>query len=184
MTLSKIPLASIALVAALSGCANYMNYPAIGTAAEDAAINDPSIAPAPTVAQKALKHVIERFPVDGPYLVNLPQGMTHRRADEVVRNLRDPNARLPQAGDGPGGTPAYHVTRIWVRPSDKAQVEILRPMFGVGNPGDQAQYQPVTVKLRRSPLESWQVDSVRVWPVGMQQPPELYGWGQAGAPTP
>jgi hypothetical protein len=162
----------------LSGCASYVNYPAIGTAEEDAAVNDPNAAPAPTVTQAALRHVVSRFPVNGPYLVNLPQGMQKRRADEIVAALRDPNASLPTADRA--GLPAFHVTRVWVRPSDKAQVEILRPIFGVGNPGIPEEYQPVTVKLRRSPLEAWQVDSVRVWSVGLRKPPALYGWPDRG----
>lgn len=166
------------VLAALSvtghGCASYINYPAIGTAEEDAAVNDPSVAPAPTVIQASLKRVVERFPVQGPYLVNLPQGMVKRRADEIVASLRDPNASLPRIGGEP--LPVYHVTQVWVRPGDKAQVEILRPVFGVGNPGNPEQYQPITVRLRRSPVENWKIDSLRVWPIGSAVPPELYGW--------
>lgn len=162
----------------LSGCASYVNYPAIGTAEEDPAINDPNVAPAPTIVQASLRHVITRFPVNGPYLVNLPQGMLKRRADEIVAALRDPNASLPSPERA--NLPAFHVTKVWLRPSDKAQVEILRPIFGVGNPGIPEEYQPVTVRLRRSPLENWQVDSVRIWSVGMKQPPVLFGWPDRG----
>ena len=165
---------SLALALVVGGCAEYGNYPSIGTAAEDPAVNDPNVAPMPTITQAALRHVIGRFPVNGPYLVNLPQGMQRRRAEEIVRALRDANASLPSPERA--SLPAFHVTKVWLRPSSKAQVEILRPMFGVGNPGVPEEYQPVTVRLRRGPLENWEVDSVRIWPVGMRQPPELYGW--------
>ncbi|MDX2116439.1 MAG: hypothetical protein SFZ24_12585 [Planctomycetota bacterium] len=163
----------------LPGCANYVNYPAIGTAEEDAAINDPNVAPAPTIVQAALRRVTSSFPVDGPYVINLPEGMTRRRAEEILRLLKDPDARLPAPDTLE--LPAYHVTRVWLRPADKANVEVLRPIFGVGarpGEGDSAQYQPVMVRLRRSPLEDWKVDSVRVWPIGTVVPPPLFGWDE------
>lgn len=175
---STVMSALLAAMLLASGCASYVNYPPIGTAEEDAAINDPNVAPAPTVVQAALKHVVKKFPVNGPYLVNLPQGMLKRRADEIIAALKDPNASLPSPERA--NLPAFHVTKVWLRPSDKAQVEILRPIFGVGNPGIPEEYQPVTVRLRRSPLEPWQVDSVRVWSVGMKQPPVLFGWPERG----
>lgn len=160
--------------AMLNGCATYANYPAIGTADDDAAVNDPNVAPTPTVARAAVRHIVERFPVEGAYVVNLPEGMTRRRAEEVILLLRDPNANLPSPATA--GLPVYHVTKVWVRPAGHAEVEVIRPVFGVGTPGDVAEFQPVTVRLRRSPLENWQVDSVRVWPIGLKVPPPLYGW--------
>lgn len=159
---------------ALSGCASYVNYPPIDTAKDDAAVNDPNVSPVPSVIRAALRRVLESYPVEGDYFVNLPEGMTRRRAEEVIARLRDARARLPSSEAGL--LPAYHVTRVWLRPGDKAEVEILRPVFGVGTPGDLAQYQPVTVRLRRGPLEDWKVANVRVWPIGMIAPPPLYGW--------
>lgn len=158
------------------GCASYANYPPIGTAKDDAAVNDPNVAPVPTAIRVALEHVISRFPVEGEFVVNLPEGMTVRRAEELMMKLGDPRARLPRAETE--SLPVYHVTRVWLRPAGNAEVEILRPVFGVGAPGDQAEFQPVTVRLRRTPLEPFEVDSVRVWPIGIAVPPPLFGWNQ------
>lgn len=158
------------------GCASYVNYPALG--ADDAAVNDPNISPAPTLMEVALRHVVERFPVDGEYVINLPPGMARRRAGEVLVGMKDPDARL--VSPETVGLPAYHVTRVWMRPGERGQVEVLRPVFGVGTPGDTAQYQPVWVTLRRSPISAWRVDSARAWTMGVT-PPALNGWPEPGA---
>lgn len=170
----SLVLACPVVLGAVTGCAMHANYPPIGTAEDDAAVNDPNAAPVPTIVQAALRRVIERFPVQGEYNINLPQGMTRRRAEEIVTLLRQPGARLPSSASQE--LPTYHVTRVWLRPGGTSTVEILRPVFGVGTPGTEAQYQPVSVNLRRSPLEDWQVDSTRVWPIGSAVPPPLYGW--------
>lgn len=171
-------LLGIGALSCVVGCASYANYPAIGTAQDDAAVNDPNVAPVPTVIRSALLHVIERFPVEGDFVVNLPEGMTSRRAQEFMMKLGEPRARLPQAESE--SLPVYHVTRVWLRPAGSAEVEILRPVYGVGAPGDKPEFQPVTVRLRRTPLEPYRVDSVRVWPIGIAVPPPLYGWTDEG----
>jgi hypothetical protein len=170
-------MASVGVASGLFGC-SYANYPPIGTAADDAAVNDPNAAPVPSLTRTALGHVIERFPVEGDYVVNLPEGMTRRRAEELVMKLWDERAHLP--GPGTELCPVYHVTRVWLRPGGRSEVEVLRPVFGVGTPGDQAEFQPVSVYLRRSPLERWKVDGVRVWPIGTAVPPPLFGWDEGG----
>lgn len=170
----------LALVAgAVAGCASYANYPPIGTAADDAAVNDPNVAPVPTMMRTALLHLVDRFPVEGEYVVNLPEGMTRRRAEEFILLLRDPRARLPREGDE--SAQVFHITQVWLRPGGRSQVEILRPVFGVGTPGDQAEFQPVSVYLRRTPLEAWRVDGIRAWPIGIAVPPPLFGWSDGPA---
>lgn len=172
-------LTPLALWATLPGCASYANYPPIGTAKDDAAVNDPNVAPVPTIMRTSLLHVIDRFPVEGDFVVNLPEGMTVRRAQEFMLKLGQPRASLPQAETET--RPVYHITRVWLRPGGTSEVEILRPVFGVGTPGDQAEFQPVTVRLRHTPLEPYKVDSVRVWPIGIAVPPPLFGWGEANS---
>lgn len=179
--LAPIGFAGLIVLAALagpSGCASYANYPPIGTAQDDAAVNDPNVAPVPTLMRTALLHVVDRFPVEGDFVVNLPEGMTARRAHEFMLKLGQPRASLPQAETET--RPVYHITRVWLRPGGTSEVEILRPVFGVGTPGDQAEFQPVTVRLRHTPLEPYKVDSVRVWPIGIAVPPPLFGWDEAG----
>jgi hypothetical protein len=178
-TLSLAALIGLAALTAQTGCASYGNYPAIGTAQDDAAVNDPNAAPIPTLMRLALVHVVDRFPVDGDYVVNLPEGMTSRRAEEFMMKLGDARAHLPSAETE--SRPVYHVTRVWLRPGGTSEVEILRPVYGVGAPGVDAEFQPVTVRLRKTPLEPYKVDNVRVWPIGIAVPPPLFGWnGSAG----
>lgn len=174
---AAVTAAGIWIIVCVGGCASYGNYPPIGTSADDAAVNDPNLAPIPTLIRVGLRHVIERFPVEGEYLVNLPRGMTSRRAREFMGRLGEPAAHLPTTAADP--RPVYHVNRVWLRPGGRSEVEILRPVFGVGTPGDAVQYQPVSVYLRRTPLEQWKVDSVRVWPIGIAETPPLYGWDDA-----
>lgn len=162
---------------ALPGCVPYSNYPARGE--DDPAINDPNMVPGPEVVEVALKRVLRSWPVEGEYVINLPQGMSKRRADEILQSLKDPNAHLVSLETS--AMPAYHVTRVWIRPGARAQVEVLRPVFGLGGRDEAALYQPVTVKLRRSPVEPWQIEAVRVWPIGQAEVPELYGWPEPGA---
>lgn len=166
--------------APLGGCATYANYPARGE--KDPAINDPNVFPAPEVIGVALERVLSRWPVEGEFVVNLPRGMTRRRAEEIVRKLHDPLARLVSIETA--GLPAFHVTRVWIRPGARAQVEVLRPIFGIGGRDEAALYQPVTVKLRQSPLRAWRVDAVRVWPIGQAETPELFGWPEEAPAQP
>lgn len=162
------------------GCAPYANYPARGE--DDPAINDPNFAPSPEVMQVALRWVLTSWPVEGEYVINFPQGMSRRRAEEIIRNLEDPNARLVSIETS--GLPAFHISKVWIRPGARAQVEILRPVFGIGGRDEAALYQPITVRLRRSPLEPWKVEAVRAWPVGQAEVPELFGWPDEPAPAP
>lgn len=161
---------------ALPGCTPYSNYPARGE--DDPAINDPNMLPAPEVVTVALERVLQSWPIEGQFVINLPQGMSKRRAEDILRNLKNPDAHLVSLETST--LPAYHVTRVWIRPGARAQVEILRPVFGIGGTEQAALYQPVTVKLRRSPLEPWKVEAVRVWPIGQAEVPELYGWPEPG----
>ncbi len=158
---------------ALAGCAAYANYPSIG---RDAAVNDPNVAPLPTLAYLGVRWTVDRYPVEGAYVVNWPRGMGRARATTLADRLGD-GARL--VSPGTRGLPTYHVSRIWLR-GDRAEVDVMRP---VGGPD--AGHQMVTVHLR-SDLGRWEVASTKLWPVGMGEVPELYGWeddpGEADAP--
>jgi len=164
MTRRFLPrLATAALLsAALSGCAAYYNYPAIGN---DAAINDPNVAPVPTVMTVALRTVLERHEPEGAYVINFPEGLGRRQAEDVLMRLGRDDANL--ATPETAGLPAWHVSRIRIR-GDRAEVDVLRPVAGA--------HQGTTVRMVGGP-KPWRVTSTKVWPVGMFDAPELYGWG-------
>lgn len=174
-TLARTLLRCIVLGAiglAPGACVSYQNYPQVEE--KDPAVNDPNVPPSAEVMAVALERVTSRYPAPGEYVVNLPQGLQKRRAEEVLRRLNDPRARL--VSDATQNLPAFHITRIWVRPGERASVEVLRPVFGVGTPGVIPEFQAVTVNLRRPAMAGYRVDSVRVWPIGSAVPPPLFGW--------
>ena len=148
-----------------AGCATYANYPAIGG---DAAVNDPNVVPLPSLATTALRWVVEQHPVEGEYVVNLPQGTEYERAGKMARSVGE-GARL--VSEATSGLPAYHVSRIWLR-GDRAEVDVMRPVTG-------GAHQMMTVRMKND-LGRWIVTSTRAWPVGMGKTPELFGWEQPG----
>lgn len=180
-------LLTLALAAASAlftgGCASYANYPEVG---EDAAINDPNHPPIPDVMAAALQYTVEKFPVGGPYVVNLPPGMQRRWAERVLRRIGDPDARLITPGTE--NLPAYHVTEVWIR-GDAATVEVVRPIPGL-KPGSEGTtgtftYQALRLKLRGTLGDHWRVRASRAWTMGAAEPPRLYGWAdEGGAGTP
>lgn len=147
------------------GCATYANYPEIG---KDAAVNDPNVAPLPRLEAVALRWVVRRYPVEGAYVVNLARGTERSKAESIAAEVGE-GARL--VSDQTMGLPVYHVSRIWLR-GDRAEVDVLRPV------GDEGAHQMVTVRLENE-LGRWAVSSAKVWPVGMGEVPELYGWEEA-----
>ncbi len=163
----------------LAACSSYTNYPAIDTPDDDAARNDANSRRASKVMATAMKRVVSTYPVEGLYVVNLPEGMTRDRAEDFMRRLDEPSARLLLTGSA--DVPVYHITRVWIRPSARAEVEILRPVFGVGNPGRPEQFQQVTVKLQKAAMDEWRVEAVRFWPIGLVTPPPLRGWSDTEA---
>ncbi|HVZ94313.1 MAG TPA: hypothetical protein VG797_07375 [Phycisphaerales bacterium] len=156
------------------GCASYANYPEIG---EDAAINDPNHPPIPELMAATLKYTVEKYPIGGDYVVNLPPGMQLRWAERVVKRIEDPAAHLVTPGTE--ALPAYHITEIWLR-GDAATVEVIRPVRGL-KPGAEGQtgaytYQSMRLKLRGTLGSDWRVIGTRAWTMGAAEPPRLYGW--------
>jgi len=167
-----LSLAALSFAGAIVGCAAHATVPA--RPEEEWSVSDPNVHPAATVMRVALQRVISRFPVDGPYVINLPQGMQKRWAEDLLKRLNDPNAHLVSSATA--DLPAFHVTKVWIRPGSRAWVDILRPVRGVPGEGAGPLYQRITVQLRDAPLNPWHVDAIRVWPMGLDQPPPLYGW--------
>ncbi len=170
----SIPVALLTL-AALSGCAGYANYPQIGK--DDVAVNNPNVAPTPEAAFVALRWVIRRHPVEGPYTINMPAGTYRRTGERVIQLLGDPNARLltPQNQN----LPCYHVKQVWVR-GERATVEVLRPVLRPPMDIPSAApssplYQSFWVKCEAG-WKPWRVIHARAWPMGADAPPNLAGW--------
>jgi hypothetical protein len=160
-------LAALAALAPLTGCALVASWPAIG---DDSAVNDPNVSPMPKVIAAGVREAIAKFPPEGEFVVNLPEGLERFRAERIASEI-SPSARVVDAANQT--LPVYHITRVWVR-GDRAQVDVVRPL------DEPRSWQRVTVHLRHS-LEGWQRSTLKVWPLGMAAPGALYGWLDAGA---
>ena len=160
-------LVTVAATMSMTGCAMVASWPAIG---DDTAINDPNVSPMPKVIAAGVREVIRRYPAQGEFIINLPEGLERPRAERIAREV-GPEARV--VGYSDVALPVYHVTRVWVR-GDRARVDVVRPL------GVPRMWQRITVHLKHT-LEGWQPEYTKVWPLGMDTPGSLYGWLDAGA---
>ncbi len=162
-------VALIAIAAGLpaGGCALVASWPAIG---DDTAINDPNVSPMPKVIAAGVRECMYRYPVIGPYVINLPEGLERFRAERIAQEI-GPEASIVTASDQ--NLPIYHVTRVWVR-GDRAQVDVVRPL------DEPKSWQRVTVYLHHT-FDGWESEFVKLWPLGMATPGSLYGWLDTGA---
>lgn len=152
--------------ASLACCAAYANYPPIG---DDWAVNDPNTPPIPSTVTSALIAAIDLHPVEGPYVINPPQGTDLVIAQEILAGIGDPDAQLvtPEAASLPG----YHVTRIWVR-DKKADVDVVCPIAKSADATTLTQTATIRVERKHG---RWVVIGIREWPMNTEKP-ALYGW--------
>lgn len=145
----------------------YISYPPVEG---DAAFHDLGVTPAPEVMGDAVRFVIERYPLEGSYLVNLPRGTQRRTAEKVVNIVNDSNAWI--VNELMLDRPAVHITKVWVR-GDRASVDVMRPV------GEDV-YQTITVRLAQA-MGDWKVTGAREFTTGAFEAPPLYGWfGESG----
>ncbi|MCA9310513.1 MAG: hypothetical protein KDA21_04855 [Phycisphaerales bacterium] len=169
-----LPLGFALVALTISACAPVANYPNRG---DRVVSNDPNLAPMPAVVAEALRHCILLYPVQGDYLINLPQGQSRKQAMWIRSQINDDHAHVVEPGNT--GLPAYHVDSVLVRGSD-ADVEILCPVWRPGtsldSPAYEREYRRVLIRLKGA-FNDWGADSVRSWPPRlMDTPPQLYGW--------
>ncbi len=160
-----------ALCAALVGCGGYTTYPAPESGpGADAAFNSPNVAPGPDVIYTALQYTIDRFPVDGPYALNLPPELSDKRVEYIFDLLDDPDAY--SLTENTRDLPVYHVDRLWIR-TTRAEVDVFRPVVDVPGPEGRQVTQRVTVNLEPR-FARWRVVSARSSAIGLAPPPEPF----------
>jgi hypothetical protein len=159
-----IGLALAGFVLFAAGCAGYGSYPGIEG---DSANHDPNTLWMQRTMAEALIDATTRYPVDGPYAVNLPEGLAPSRMEIVLSWLGDEDANLltQETAD----LPRYHVSRIWIR-AQNAEVDVLTPRPEAVGPGGEAVYQPVTFYLHGG-SRKWRVTSSRLWAIGSREAP-------------
>jgi hypothetical protein len=157
-------------IATLAGCGGYSNYPRIQG---DTAFNNPNSPDMLGAMQAAIAWVHERYPVEGPFALNLPEGMSRRRVYLLLDELNIPNARAltPETAD----LPTYHVARVFVRATN-AEVDIVRPVTTVrvsqheGTVSQTAAHQLITVRVKDT-FQGWRALGERAYIIGAAEPP-------------
>lgn len=110
----------------LGGCAtSYVNIPADG---KDTALNAINIPPVPTILESTIAYAVQTYPIEGPFAVQVPDGIWPRTQRDVMRNLEAAGVTpsdIDQAGDQ-----IYSVVRIHVRGSTAETTVVLPPKAG------------------------------------------------------
>ncbi len=147
-----------------SGCVSYTNVPVPESApAFKSANHFQSIA----VVRKALAKVIEQYPVEGVYAINLPTGTSPESFEQVIAGLPE-GAIIPHEGMS-SEIPVYHIGRVWIRASD-AKVDVVYPFRGAD---DRVENQNVTVWLSGG-VRKWRVYRQQHWAAGTIPTPPVY----------
>lgn len=163
---------TVSALALLGACGGYSNYPRIQG---DTAFNNPNSPDMIGAVVAALQWTYERYPVEGPFAVNLPDGMSRRRAFLLLNQLDIPSARplTPETAD----LPTFHVARVFTRATN-GEVDIVRPVTLVrasaesGTVTQTAAHQLITVRVK-SALDGWTATSERAYIIGAAAPPPL-----------
>ncbi|MEX0746343.1 MAG: hypothetical protein WD118_12130 [Phycisphaeraceae bacterium] len=142
-------MAMLAMTAA--ACApQYVNIPA---QRGGVALNNPNASNVRIVETLALDAVLRDRPLDGPVLINLPEGTEASTYAAVAAELDATVVTPHDEATEPASTLTVRAVRIR---SSRGEVDVIRPR------GGQAQ-QLVTVHLSVSPLSGWSVDRVHAW---------------------
>jgi len=151
----------LACLAALTGCASYVNIPP--DSSDDIAINAINAPPTPGVLHTALGYVLIEHPApQTPYGVRLPVEAKESTWGKV---LGDRQGALPYS-QIPPGAPVYDVRSIRIRGAD-AWVDIVVPQTIDNRP-------LVEVRLEGF-VSGWRVSSVRRWSAGVIRERETSG---------
>lgn len=161
-----IPLSAAllgALLAPLAGCTSYTSVPGPES---PLAGDNPNARQAARATEAALQWVIQRHPVQGPFVLNLPAGTSLETAEAIAQAV-GPMAQLPD--EATGDLPVYHVSRVWIRLSD-AKVDVVFPSTdGLGRPVQRG----VTAWMNAG-VRPWRVSRGQYWSPGTVPVPPLW----------
>ncbi len=155
-----------ALIAIPAGCVGVSTNPSI--------YDDPNARPVAAasiveITAAAVRHVVSRYPSNGPYALNLPSSISDHQASLIVKRLAPSDAHL--VTESSKSLPVYHVESVRVL-GDEATVQVHRPIAvpaGEGQPVTQA----IEVKCRGG-VQPWRVVATRGLMLGAIPPPPLY----------
>ncbi len=167
------PVATFACLAALSGCASYVNIPP--DSSEDIAINAINAPPTPGILHTALDYVLIEHPApQTPYGIRLPVEASESTWRKILAD-RQGAVAFSQVAQG---APVYDVRSIRIRGAD-AWVDIVVPQTIDNRP-------LVEVRLEGF-VSGWRVSSVRHWSTRVIRERETsgqYGSARPASPDP
>ncbi len=157
-------LGLVGVMGTLGGCVSYTNVPVPESApAFKSANHFQSIA----VVKKALATVIEQYPVEGVYAINLPVGTSPESFEKVIADL--PDGAIMPSEEMDSEIPVYHIGRVWIRASD-AKVDVIYPFERADG---RVEDQSVTVWLSGG-VRKWRVYRQQHWAAGTIPTPPVY----------
>lgn len=111
-----------ALALGAGGCVGYATSPTRS--------KQPFEKPSPIYAVQEIcaasaAYVVEKFPINGPYAVNLPAGLSRSDCERIIRLMKDENARVLTASTQ--SLPIVHVETVSVI-GDGATSRVFRPV--------------------------------------------------------
>ncbi len=173
---AKLLTTGFALIAmTISACAPVATYPDRG---DRIVSTDPNLSPMPAVVAEALAHCVLFYPVEGPYIINPPQGQSRKTAIWIRSRLGDDDAYIVERDNT--HLPVYHVDDVIIR-GKHAEVEVLCPVWTANmsydTPPYERAYRRVLIRLTGA-FQDWNYDNARSWPPRLMDPPQLYGWDQ------
>ncbi len=164
------PALLASLLAALAGCAAYVNIP---PQPGDTAIHRPDMIPIPELMTNAVMWATARYPVEPPYAVNLPADTPRITYNNVVsRGTRDRGLPMTPKVEN---LPTYHVAEVRIR-GTRAQVDVVLPR------GLEAAATTVTFRFT---MGTWTMQDARSWIAGViPVPAPQYIPGSVEKPAP
>lgn len=159
-------LVALPIAAGLPACVGVSTNPSI--------YDDPNARPVASAAiveitTAAVRHVVSRYPVNGPYALNLPASIPDSQAQSIIRRLAASQAQL--LTEHSASLPTYHVESVRVL-GDEAIVQVHRPI-NVRGADEKPVTQAIEVKCRGG-VHPWRVVATRGLMLGAIPPPPPY----------
>ena len=143
----------------IGGCGGtYVNVPKLDGSP---ASQDPNLVVVRRVEAEALRHVLLRYPPEGPYAIELPDGTDDATYWWVLRNLPEGGEQIHRLPDDAEIPPVYRVAQVVIR-GLIAQVEVVIP------PGRYEGDRLVSVFLSPD-TEGWYANRSRLWTIPADQ---------------
>lgn len=131
----------------------YINVPAVDG---DVARNDANAVIVREVESAAVRALLEDDPVDGPFVVKLPEGTTTLTYEVVIPTISE-RAIIPGYKGSADAAVTFEVSRVQITALN-GEVDVRRIDHALGGPGEL-----FTVYMRDDAMEGWYGKSIKRW---------------------